>query len=96
MENIKTTTKLGQAITKDHERKGYGAIDQAYGRPSGRKVRAYNDIWFRAKNTAGYNNDLRVISRNSNFFSTIYSYTVDGITTIVKDTPSHIYSVTLN
>ena len=96
MTEIKNTTKAGQAIISEYKyntNKGRRTIYQAYSRPSYRKVNAYNEIARRANETAGYNNDLTVSGKSSNFFSTLYSYTEAGKTYIIKDTANNIYKV---
>lgn len=98
MTTINNNTKAAADIisTWNRHKNDHKGIFAAYGRPSYRKVNAYNSIEERAKETAGYNNDLTVCGAGSSFFSTIYSYTdADGIH-IVKDTPSNTFLVTVN
>ncbi len=72
-----------------------GDINTAYKKPSPAKVKAYNDIWFRAKQTKGYNNDLRVTGAGSHKFSTMYSVTDENGTHIIYDTPSNTAILTI-
>lgn len=72
-----------------------GDINTAYKNPSAKKVRAYNDIWFRASRTKGYNHDLRITGASCHQFSTMYSYTDENGTHIVYDTASQTKIVTL-
>ena len=67
------------------------SIYDAYDRPSRRKVETFGEIQRRAWDTDGYNHDLHVCGHNTSTYSTIYSYTQDGKTYIVKDTKSHTY-----
>lgn len=95
MTTINKGTKKALAIISDLKRPGARSIYEAYGRPSYRKVNAFNAIHERALATEGYNNDLHISGAGSSFFSTVYSFTVNGITTIIKDTPSNTYAVTI-
>ena len=91
---IKATTKAGQRIIWEFNNIYSGGIYDAYDRPSRRKVHAYEEIRDRAKQTSGYNFDLRVVGKSSHFFSTIYSVkNDDGTTSIIKDTANNIYEV---
>lgn len=73
-----------------------GDINNAYKKPSARKVKAYNDIWYRAMRTEGYNHDLRVTGANCHMFTTMYSVTNDdGTTSIIYDTPSNTSILTI-
>lgn len=96
MKEYRANTKAAQAIIDDLNRgTNKRTIWDAYGRPSATKVAAFKAIARRAAETIGYNFDLHIVGASSCFFSTIYSYTVDGVTTIIKDTPSQIYKVVL-
>ena len=88
-------TKAARYIMWDFENARYNDIHAAYGRPSKTKVDTFNAIKERAIKTPGYNHDLRVAGAGSHNYSTVYSYTVDGVTTIVKDTKANIFAVTL-
>lgn len=91
MKQIKNGTKEAQsiiAVFNDKKWSNKGSIYDAYGKPSAKKVSIWKAIEKRAKETAGYNDDLRVVSRNGYLFSTMYSYTTDGTTYIVYDTKS--------
>jgi len=91
MREIKKWTKEAEsinAIFNDKKWSNKGSIYDAYGKPSAKKVSIWKAIEKRAKETAGYNDDLRVVSRNGYLFSTMYSFTVDGTTYIVYDTKS--------
>lgn len=95
MTTVKKNTSLYNAIKSDYMHRGLGSIFEAYAKPSSKKVKSYLDIENRAKMTAGYNNDLRVVGASSHFYSTIYSYVVDGATYVVKDTASNTYIIEL-
>ena len=69
----------------------YGTIEQAYAKPSVTKRQTYNDIWFRAMQTEGYNHDLKVTGRSSTQYSTMYSFTRNGICYVVWDTRLNTY-----
>jgi hypothetical protein len=66
-------------------------IWDAYTRPSDAKVNSYEAIRARALNTPGYNRDLHIAGAGSHNYSTVYSYTIDGKTYVVKDTKSNTY-----
>lgn len=74
----------------------YGSIEEAYANPSEIKRQTYNNIWHRAMQTEGYNHDLKVTGRSSNFYSTMYSVTCDGVTTVIYDTYANIYAFDLD
>lgn len=91
MTDIKRGTKTAEAIINifsDKKWSNKGNIWEAYGKPSAKKVNIWKAIEKRAKETDGYNDDLRVVSRNGYVFSTIYSYTQNDVTYIVYDTKS--------
>lgn len=88
-------TKIAETMLWQWRNCNRGEIEKAYSNPSDDKRSAYKDIWFRAKNTEGYNNDLKVVARNSYIFCTMYSYTDDKGTVLVKDTPSNTYCLRL-
>lgn len=69
-------------------------IFKAYNRPSSAKIRSYQAIAERARNTAGYNNDIAVCGAGSHNYSTVYSFTENGTTYIVKDTKANTYVIT--
>ena len=66
-------------------------IYSAYKNPSSYKVRTFNAIRERATETPGYNHDLHIVGASSHFYSTIYTYTENGVTYIVKDTHANTY-----
>lgn len=89
MKTVKNGTKEAQAIISIFQSySNKGDIWEAYGKPSATKVSIWRKIEARAKATDGYNDDLRIVSRNGYVFSTIYSYTVNDVTYIVYDTKS--------
>ena len=92
---VNPNTKAGRFILWDYQNRNHGSIYEAYEKPSYRKIRSYEAIKARAISTHGYNRDLKVVGKNCNFYTTVYSYTIDGVTTIVKDTASNIFAVTL-
>ena len=95
MIRIKATTKEGGDIVSMFRSPHYdkGDIFDAYERPSANKVRAYREIENRASSTNGYNYDLRVVSKNTFSFSTMYSFTDEQGTHIIYDTPSYTREV---
>lgn len=95
MTEIKKTSQRGQRIIEEYEGWGRGDIYSAYDRPSSTKVYEYNKIQERAWATPGYNHDLKVVGANSFNFSTIYSYTDEAGTHIVKDTVSNTFIVNI-
>ena len=96
MTKLNTNTKKAQAIIAELTRNTeLHSIYDAYDRPSDRKVASFTEIRERAMATPGYNHDLHVTGHNSSFYSTIYSYTVDGTTFVVKDTHADTYLVEL-
>ena len=92
---LNPTTKKALGIISDLKTPGERSIFTAYGRPSSYKISAFQDIERRALTTPGYNHDLHICGAGSHYFSTVYSYTENGHTTIIKDTKSNIYSVTI-
>lgn len=91
-------TKVNKGTRKAEEMRrdlGYATYNRdiydAYDRPSRRKVETFNEIKQRALDTDGYNGDLHVCGHNTSTYSTIYSFTQDGTTYIVKDTKSYTY-----
>lgn len=95
MIDVNPWTKKGREIMYDYERCDYGSIYDAYERPSCTKVRTYREIEDRARETPGYNYDLKVVGKSCHFYSTVYSYTDGGTTFIVKDTPSYTYRMAI-
>ena len=89
---IKKNTKKAADIIADTFR-DLGSIYEAYGRCSAKKIQAWEEIKSRAKSTPGYNNDLHVCSKCTNFFTTAYTYTDGEKTYVVKDTPAYTYLV---
>jgi len=96
MTKVNATTQKGQAILWDHQHARYDSIYDAYDRPSRAKVESFEAIKRRAVNTPGYNHDLRVAGRGSHNYSTVYSFTQDGKTIVVKDTKCNVFYVELN
>lgn len=67
-------------------------LHQAYrGAVSSEKYHTFDDIWFRATQTEGYNHDLKVTAASSWFYSTMYSFTQEDITYVVYDTHANTY-----
>lgn len=93
---VNASTKQGRAILWDFENARFNSIYDAYDRPSQEKISTYEEIKARALLTPGYNDDLKVAGRGTFTYSTVYSYTDDGQTVIVKDTKSNIYAVVLD
>lgn len=92
MTTIKKGTRKAQEMFNDLGRNTLcTSIYDAYDRPSQRKVETFTEIRQRAWDTDGYNHDLHVFGHNTSTYSTIYSYTQDGKTYIVKDTKSYTY-----
>ena len=93
---VNKDTKQGRGIVWDFENARYSDIRTAYDRPSQEKIDTFDEIKRRAIMTPGYNHDLKVAGRGTFTYSTVYSYTIDGITTIVKDTKSNIFAVVID
>ena len=71
-------------------------LNQAYkGRVSSEKYSTFNDIWYRAHETEGYNHDLKVVAASSWFYSTMYSFSIDEHTFVVYDTHANTYMIEL-
>ena len=91
MTTIKKGTKNYDAFIWEYNRCNNGDIYDAYKSPSPAKVRSYKDIENRAKDTNGYNHDLKVTGKSSNFYSTMYTFTENGKKYLVKDTYANTY-----
>lgn len=92
---VKPLSKKAKEILWDYANRDYGDIEDAYTKPSCYKVSSYREIERRAIKTEGYNYDLKVVAKSCHFYSTVYSYTQDGVKYIVKDTPSYTYRLAL-
>jgi hypothetical protein len=91
---VKANTKQAEGLRQDAQRWGrwtWSDIYEAYESPSVYKVRSFKAIEDRARNTEGYNNDLRIIGKNCMQYSTIYTFTEGSKTYIVKDTKDNCY-----
>lgn len=90
---LKAGTRKADAVKYDasNYRYTYGDIYDAYENPSIYKVRSFNAIKERAKETAGYNFDLRICGKNCMQYTTIYTFTENGKTYAVKDTKDNCY-----
>ena len=95
MTRLNPSTKKAAAIVSEwrYNRNRHASIHDAYGRPSPRKVSTYEDIARRAAKTPGYNHDLTVTGAGSNFYSTVYSFTDEEGTHVIKDTYANAYEV---
>lgn len=88
----KGTKKYEQLLwTWENCNKGSDLYNAYRGTVSHEKYRTFNDIWFRAKQTEGYNDDLKVVATSSWFYSTMYSFTQDARTFVVYDTHANTY-----
>ena len=94
---IKSNTKQADYLRSDARRTmwAYDDIYEAYNSPSIYKVRSFNAIKERCRETNGYNNDLKIIGKNSSTYSTIYTFTENGVIYAVKDTKDNTYIVEL-
>lgn len=89
---VKAGTKKAQAMIWEWEHCYKGNdVEEAYGRCSSAKISSFKEIWFRAHQTEGYNHDLKVTAAGSQFYSTMYSYTREDGTYLVKDTYCNTY-----
>ena len=95
MTKVNANTQKGRFIIWDFENARFKDIFDAYDRPSSTKVKTFNEIKNRALQTAGYNHDLRVAGRGTRTYSTVYSFTDENGTHIVKDTKSNTFIVTI-
>ena len=94
MTTIKNGTQKANEIIRDLSyRTSWKSIYDAYERPSRIKVDTFEEIRRRAYETEGYNYDLHVCGANSSQYSTVYSYTQNGKTYVVKDTKCNTYIV---
>ena len=89
----RNTQKAQQIIHELNYNTACDDIYKAYDKPSSRKVSSFLEIWRRANDTEGYNHDLHVVGHSCHMYSTVYSFTVDGSTFVVKDTPCNTYIV---
>ena len=87
----KDTKKAQEMIWEWRNRIAGKTIEEAYTNPSADKISSFNDIWFRAKSTTGYNQDLKVTVKNCYSYSTMYTFTNNEGTFLVKDTKSYTY-----
>ena len=93
---VKKGTKMNARIKAAASSYGYGSIYEAYEKPSYNKVREYDAIERRAKQTDGYHGNLTICSKNTFSFSTVYTYTDNGVVYGVMDTPTYTYRTVLN
>lgn len=96
MTKVNANTKKGMDIIHDYEyaqRKDERSIFDAYARPSETKIETFTLIRERAWRTDGYNYDIAICGHNTSSYSTVYSYTVDGVRYIVKDTKENTFVV---
>ena len=71
-------------------------LEHAYrGKVSSEKRNSFKGIWFRAHQTEGYNDDLKITGASSWFYSTMYSFTQEGRTYVVYDTHANTYIIEL-
>ena len=93
MTTINKGTKKYQQVLWTWENVNRGKdLNSAYrGRVSQEKYDTFNDIWFRATQTEGYNHDLKVVAASSWFYSTMYSFTVEAKTYVVYDTHANTF-----
>ena len=66
-------------------------VRTAYGKCSADKKDSFDAIRRRAIETDGYNHDLKVTGANCYSYSTMYSFTNESGTYLVKDTVSNIF-----
>lgn len=92
MKKINIGTKKAEALVWEFENcfKGH-TVDDAYGTCSSSKKRSFDEIQRRCWETEGYNHDLKVTGTSSFAYSTMYSFTNDEGTFLVKDTSSNTY-----
>ena len=88
----KGTKKYEQALwTWNNVNKGEDLYQAYRGTVSKEKYDTFNDIWFRATKTEGYNHDLKVVAASSWVYSTMYSFTQDNKTYVVYNTVGNTY-----
>lgn len=88
----KGTKKYESALwTWNNTFKGYNLFQAYKSRVSDEKYDTFDKIAKRAFDTKGYNYDLKVVASSSWFYSTMYSFTVDGKTNVVYDTVGNTY-----
>ena len=89
MVQVKADSKTGQALIWEFDHCNKGAtLAEAYTRASDAKIASFEKILRRAWETDGFNRDLKVTSRNTSFYSTMYSFSDEDGTYLVKDTKS--------
>lgn len=86
MTKVNLGTKLADKILWTFNHVNYGSIYEAYGTCSAKKINSWKEIESRARETEGYNHDLKVVARSCHFYSTMYSFTNDEGKFIVYDT----------
>ena len=92
MTSINPGTKKAEAMIWEWKNCNKGAnVNAVYNKCSKIKQLTFQDIELRACGTEGYNHDLKVTSANCNFYSTMYSFTNDEGTFLVKDTASNTF-----
>lgn len=92
MTKVNMGTKRAEAMIYEWENCYKGrSVNDAYRKCSRIKQLTFQDIELRACGTEGYNHDLKVTSANCNFYSTMYSFTNDEGTFLVKDTASNTF-----
>ena len=96
MTKVNAGTKKAEAMIWEWENCYKGnSVDEAYVSCSYKKQSSFEDIRLRACSTEGYNHDLKVTSAGSHFYSTMYSFTNDEGTFLVKDTASNTFILKL-
>ena len=92
MTKINANTKKAEAMIWEWENCYKGRnVDEAYGSCSYAKKSSFDNILERCLNTEGYNGDLKVTSKNSSYYSTMYSISNAEGDFLVKDTYADTY-----
>ncbi len=90
----KSTKKYDEIVWKwEHCNKGKNLFEAYSSKVSEEKYNTFNKIEERAMTTEGYNHDLKVVAASSWYYSTMYSFTLKGITFIVYDTYNNTFVI---
>lgn len=96
MIKVNPGTKKAEAMIYEWEHCNKGAnVNAAYHKCSKIKQLTFQDIELRACSTEGYNHDLKVTHASCYSYSTMYSFTNNEGTFIVKDTADNTFILKL-
>ena len=87
----KGTVKHSKVLWMWHHCNLGNTIYCAYAKPCKKNIEAFDEIKRRACSTNGYNHDLKITGAGSYSYSTMYSYTENGVTNVVYDTKDNTW-----